>query len=202
LSGKPQYDEATVVDAAMNVFWRHGYAAASINELTAATGLSRSSLYQRFRDKDGLFHEALSNYTERLLRHMKEVEADTARGRLEALLREFAPKPGKSKRPVGCLLAKCCAEMPDLTEAGQSLALAGLARQRAVIESILREAVSNGELPEDADIEGLAWHYLGVLQAIVTLPQAGATSDALQRMIHIAMSVWPEARRKSARAPK
>ena len=63
MSGKPQFDEAAVIAAAIGVFRRHGYAAASISDLTEATGLSRSSLYQRFRDKDGLFQEALAAYT-------------------------------------------------------------------------------------------------------------------------------------------
>ena len=66
MSGKPQYDEAAVVDAAMEVFWRNGYAAASISDLTTATDLSRSSLYQRFGDKDGLFREVLDAYAERV----------------------------------------------------------------------------------------------------------------------------------------
>ena len=83
MSGKPQFDEAAVIAAAMGVFWRHGYAAASISDLTEATGLSRSSLYQRFRDKDGLFQEALAAYTERVVRRMNAAKADTARGRLE-----------------------------------------------------------------------------------------------------------------------
>jgi AcrR family transcriptional regulator len=193
LSGKPQYDESAVVNAAMEVFWRHGYAAASINDLTAATGLSRSSLYQRFQDKDGLFRETLSSYTERVLRRMNAVGAATSRGRLQALLSEFLPKQGKSKRPAGCMLTRCCAEMADLSEAGRSAALAGLAQQRAVFEIILRDAFSSGELAQDADIEGLAWHFLGTLQAILNLPQAGASPEALRRLIEVAMSVWPDA---------
>jgi AcrR family transcriptional regulator len=199
LSGKPQYDESAVVDAAMAVFWRHGYAATSINELTAATGLSRSSLYQRFQDKDGLFGEALASYTDRVLRRMNAVQADTGRSRLQALLREFVPKQGKPKRPAGCMLARCCAEMADLPEAARSLALAGLTAQRAVLEGILRQAASNGELAAEADIDGLAWHYLGILQATLTLPQAGATPDALSALIDIAMSVWPDAEKHRAR---
>lgn len=191
MSGKPQYEETAVVDAAMDVFWRHGYAAASINDLTGATGLSRSSLYQRFQDKDGLFKEALSSYTDRVLRRMNAIQADTARGRLEGLLREFLPKVARRKRPAGCMLARCCTEMVDLTPASQSMALAGLEQQRAVLEGILRDAVSSGELPREADVQALAWHYLGVLQAILNLPQAGASPLILQRMIDAAMSAWP-----------
>jgi AcrR family transcriptional regulator len=191
MSRKPQYDEAAVIDAAVDVFWRHGYSAASINELIAATGLSRSSLYQRFRDKDGLFREALSSYTDRVLRRMNAIQADTARGRLDAMLRQFLPKEVRTKRPSGCLLARCCAEMADLPLAGKSVALAGLTQQHAIIEGILRDAVSGGELTRDADIAALAWYYLGILQAILNLPQAGATPDGLRCMADIAMSSWP-----------
>jgi len=193
MSGKPQYDEQSVIDAAIDVFWRHGYAATSISDLTSATGLSRSSLYQRFQDKDGLFLEALSSYTERVLRRMDAVRADAGRDRLEALLREFIPREGKSRRPPGCLLARSCAEMAELSDSGQAAALAGLKRQKAVVEGILRSAAANGELASDADLEGLAWYYLGVVQAILNLPQAGASRSILQRMVEIAMSTWPAA---------
>ena len=87
MSGKPQFDDVAVIAAATEVFWRQGYAAAAISDLTEVTGLSRSSLYQRFRDKDGLFLEALEAYTQRVLRRMNSAKADTARGRLTALLK-------------------------------------------------------------------------------------------------------------------
>jgi AcrR family transcriptional regulator len=191
MSGKPQFDESAVIDAAVDVFWTHGYAAASINQLTAATGLSRSSLYQRFQDKDGLFGEALSRYTTRVVGRMAAVQGASMRERLGALLRDFLPKETRHNRPPGCLLARCCAEMADLPEAGRALALAGLARQRAVVEEILRGAVASGELAPDADIDGLAWYYLGVLQAVLNLEQARAPRAALCRMVDIALSAWP-----------
>ena len=131
MSGKPQFDEAAVIAAAMGVFWRHGFAAASISDLTEATGLSRSSLYQRFHDKDGLFQEALAAYTERVLRRMNAAKADTARGRLEALLRAYLPDG--SSRPAGCLIARSCAEIPELSAQGQAAALAGARREREIL---------------------------------------------------------------------
>ncbi|TAU38791.1 hypothetical protein ELH02_34340 [Rhizobium ruizarguesonis] len=47
----------------------------------------------------------------------------------------------------------------------------------------------NGELP--SDIDGLAWHFLGVLQAAMNLPQAGASGRVLRRVIDLGMSAWP-----------
>ncbi len=60
-----------------------------------------------------------------------------------------------------------------------------------MLTDVLRDAVVNGELSRDADVDALAWHFLGVLQALLNLPQAGASADALDRMIDIALSVWP-----------
>src|SRR5262249_7751382 len=98
MSGKPQFDEGAVIAAAIGVFWRDGYASAAISDLTDATGLSRSSLYQRFRDKDGLFQEALAAYTERVVGLMRSIKGgETVRARLEALLQAF--KPDAASRP-------------------------------------------------------------------------------------------------------
>src|ERR1700761_3263371 len=99
MSGKPQFDEAAVIGAAVGVFWRNGYAATSISDLTEATGLSRSSLYQRFKDKDGLFQETLQAYTARVLRRMDAAQGKTARDRLRAILVAFLPDPAMPERP-------------------------------------------------------------------------------------------------------
>lgn len=191
MSGKPQFDEAAVISAAMQVFWRHGYAAASIDQLTTAMGLSRSSLYKRFTDKEGLFQEVLSAYAARVLSRMAAVEGRTRRQQMEALLMDFLPKPATFPRPPGCMLVRSCAEMADLPEAGKALALQGLAQQRGIFSAILEAAVQAGELAPDADLTALSWHFLGVLQAIMTLPQAGAGQEDLRKLVDLGLRAWP-----------
>jgi AcrR family transcriptional regulator len=195
MSGKPQFDEAAVIDAALDVFWRHGYAGTSISQLTSATGLSRSSLYQRFQDKDGLFQEALASYVKRVLRRAQSVHADTARGRLEALLREFLPRDGRSKRPPGCLLARSCSELVDLPAAAKAMVIDGMTQQRGMLRDLLAAAAAGGELAADSDVDALSWHYLGVLQSLLNLPAAGATASELRGVVDLAMAAWPKGRR-------
>jgi hypothetical protein len=72
--------------------------------------------------------------------------------------------------------------------------------QRAILDKILREAVARGELAPASDIAGLSWHFLGVLQAMMNLPQAGATSGELRRVVELAMLAWPSA--PAAAAPQ
>lgn len=190
MSGKPQFDEAAVIDAAVAVFWRQGYAAASISDLTEATGLSRSSLYQRFGDKDGLFREALAAYTGRVLARMNAAQGPTARGLVEAILRSFVPEQPMT-RPAGCLIARSCVEKGELSAAGRAAAVQAAADQRQIFVRLLQQGIAAGELDPDADVEALAWYYLGVLQAVLNFPHAGADSAAINHMIDAAMTVWP-----------
>ena len=61
--GRPRtFDEPLVTRQAREVFHDHGYAATSVQHLTAATGLSRSSLYGAFGDKHGLFLRSFDQY--------------------------------------------------------------------------------------------------------------------------------------------
>ena len=54
-----EFDETLAIDAAAAVFRRHGYAAASIEQIVQATGVHRGSLYAAFDSKRGLFLRVL-----------------------------------------------------------------------------------------------------------------------------------------------
>lgn len=54
------FDEDTVLAQAAEIFARMGYNAASIDELLAATGLQRGSLYKAFGSKRNLFEKVLA----------------------------------------------------------------------------------------------------------------------------------------------
>lgn len=61
------YDRETVLAAARDLFWERGYDATSITDLEQCTGLNRSSLYQEFGSKDGLFEAALACYADQVV---------------------------------------------------------------------------------------------------------------------------------------
>ena len=62
------FDRDTVVRAARTLFWSVGYESASIPELESATGLSRSSIYNAFGSKRGLFDAAVQSYLDEVVR--------------------------------------------------------------------------------------------------------------------------------------
>jgi AcrR family transcriptional regulator len=63
--GRPKsFSREEVLEKAMPVFWKHGFADTSLQQLERATGVNKSGLYTEFRDKDDLFVACLRHYLE------------------------------------------------------------------------------------------------------------------------------------------
>ena len=60
------FSRAGVLEKALPVFWKHGFADASLQELEKATGVNKSGLYSEFSGKDELFLESLRFYLDRM----------------------------------------------------------------------------------------------------------------------------------------
>lgn len=105
----PTFERSHVVEQARAVFWARGYEASSIPELEEATGLSRSSIYNSFGSKRGLFAAAVDSYLEQIVRPRlrpllaQSVDPAALRHYLEGLARAFTT-PGSVAAANGCLL--------------------------------------------------------------------------------------------------
>jgi TetR/AcrR family transcriptional regulator, copper-responsive repressor len=65
--GRPKkFNRQGVLEKALPVFWRRGFADASLHELEQATGVNKSGLYAEFEDKEDLFVQSLRYYLEAL----------------------------------------------------------------------------------------------------------------------------------------
>src|ERR1700674_4962431 len=65
--GRPKnFPRGAVLEKAMPVFWRRGFADTSLHELEQATGVNKSGLYGEFKDKEDLFVQSLQYYLEGL----------------------------------------------------------------------------------------------------------------------------------------
>ena len=134
------FDQDAVLTAAMKVFWRQGYAATSMKDLEAATGLTTGSIYNSFNGKDDLFAMTLSHYMDRVVtqRINKFLNAEDARAGLEGFCRdtiENAPRLSGN----GCFLVNTHVEGSLHTPMIRKLVAGGQSRiDDAVYTSICR----------------------------------------------------------------
>lgn len=157
--GRPaKFGRTAAVDQALGGFWTHGFAAMNVSALAAAMGIERSSFYNSFGDREAVFAEALRRYTEltpdRPLAEVKPGEPVTPV--LVWVFREVCRVRAADSARRGCLLVNSIVTLvgghPEL---GPMIA-AGVRRQRATLERLLRQAAAQGEIARLADPAGAA----------------------------------------------
>ncbi|UZK66354.1 TetR/AcrR family transcriptional regulator [Sphingomonas sp. M1-B02] len=193
--GRPlSFDRDAAIDAAMRLFWQHGYEATSVALLTQAMGITPPSLYAAFGDKERLFRESVARYMTGGRAVAEIIDgAPSARDAARDLLRTAAIGDTGDATPPGCLLASsvvtCSAAAADVREELAAMRREIEARLRARIE----RDVAAGALPAASDAEALAGHVMAVIQGMSTLAKDGAGRDKLLRLVETAMACWPAA---------
>ncbi|MGM9481943.1 TetR/AcrR family transcriptional regulator [Roseateles sp. NT4] len=184
--GRPRsFDtEATLAQATL-AFWRQGYAPTSMDDLSAATGLNRPSLYGAFGDKHALYLQALRLYTEQSDAGIAAAFADCSLRdgllRVYDLALQLYYPAGEAAR--GCLLIGTAATEAPRDEAIRKQLGDSLRGFNAAFEQRLREAVKTGELPARTDVAIRAQLASAVLHSIALRARAG---DARQELAALA----------------
>ena len=154
--GRPrEFDEAKVLAAAMDAFWRKGYEATSLVDLTTATGLNKASLYRVFGDKHQLFMAALKNYADMEFRETTAVisSAVSPLTNIRAVVQKITDDAGSEK---GCMMINSMVELaPHDAEVKQLLQAFGEQRLQAIREMIA-QAQQAGEIRPGLDPHKLA----------------------------------------------
>lgn len=191
--GRPRefcMDEALA--AALQVFWRRGYEGASMAELTEAMGITKPSLYAAFGNKESLFHKALDLYEREKLAYMRAaLEAPTARGVAERLLRGALEMQASTSDPKGCLAV--ISSVACATEAASIRAeiVARRASSHAALVRRFERAREEGDLPDGVEPEGLARLLTAILQGLALQSGSGASAAELDQLMATSMQVWP-----------
>ncbi|WP_157249192.1 TetR/AcrR family transcriptional regulator [Nonomuraea typhae] len=187
------FDRDAALDSALRAFWRHGYEATSVAELTQVMGIRPPSLYAAFGDKRRLFEEVVHRFrdvygafTGRAL-----TEEPTGRQAIERVLRETAVAYTDPAHPPGCLIitaaTNCGPESAEVEELLRGFRTAA----KAAFEARIRDDVNAGILPADTDTAALATFYAAVIQGMSTQSRDGATREHLVKVAELAMTAWP-----------
>jgi AcrR family transcriptional regulator len=170
------FDEDTVLAAARDQFWTGGYAATSVDDLSAATGLGKGSLYGAFGDKHALFVRALDGYCAEAI---DECVAQLGQPGVAAYDRLAAHVRAKADALVadvdrrGCMMSKSSAELGATDPDVDRVVSRSLTRWQDALVDCITEAQRDGTVTAAADPEALATLLLGVIRGFETLGKGG-----------------------------
>ncbi|MFC9455210.1 TetR/AcrR family transcriptional regulator [Streptomyces sp. NPDC056983] len=193
MAGKKQFDVDVALDAAMVQFWRAGYADTSLDDLSRATGLNRSSIYASLGDKDSLYSRCLDRYLTRYGDRYDQALSGASEEPLRAVRAFFdvtLKRIADPDVPDGCLVAQTAMAIPALSPDIAARAIEALGLQRAR----LRTALIAAKLA-DSDADNFAVHLAAVNQSLAVMSRAGASREQLRAITDISMSALSQALR-------
>ncbi|SEH56589.1 MULTISPECIES: TetR/AcrR family transcriptional regulator [unclassified Leifsonia] len=192
------FDRNHVLHAAERQFRSAGYNGTSVDDISAATGLGRGSLYAAFDGKHGVLLEAMSGYFDRLGQLAPTALAgpdEDAMERLHAyLLSAVNGVPLANDVPAApdraaaaCFATKMVLELGASDPEVQHMANHSLSILATVVAECVRAAQRNGDIDPEADPEDLAYLLLTIIRGMDVV---GAHGNSPARLTSIAESAF------------
>jgi AcrR family transcriptional regulator len=191
--GRPRtYEPEVALGKALDLFRKEGFAATSLDDLSAATGMNRPSLYGAFGDKRELYIKSYQRYREDARAAMAGIFRDELPIR-QRLARIYAVALdiylSGDAGPRGCFTVMTAASEavsdPDI----RAMVLEGFAELDKAFAACFRRAKEKGELPAGADPAVLAQIASATIHTIAIRARARTPRNELEAIVNGALDV-------------
>src|SRR6266571_3115447 len=195
--GRPRaYQPDVALGRALDLFRKDGFAATSLDDLSAATGMNRPSLYGAFGDKRELYIKSYQRYREDARAAMIDIFRDEApiRTRLERIYAVALDiyLSGESG-PRGCFTVMTAASEAVSDPEIRAMVLEGLVELDKAFAACFRFAKEKGELPASADPAVLAQLASATVHTIAIRARVQVPRKELEAIVNGAIDVMVRA---------
>jgi TetR/AcrR family transcriptional repressor of nem operon len=189
-----QFDETEVLQKAKEVFCIKGYNGTSMDDLVQATGLSRSSIYDTFKDKYGLFLKSLNYYScmqkEGLEKQCAKPEGPKKKIRsiFDYTIKDIlADQEGK-----GCLMISVSMELGAVDKDVSNLFITGMEEMEQVLSTLVKEGQTKGEIPKKFTSKALGKHLYNSLVGLRVTGKSRPDAEVLREIVKLTLSILDE----------
>jgi TetR/AcrR family transcriptional regulator, transcriptional repressor for nem operon len=189
LARPKEFDRDIALRQAMAVFWAKGYEGTSVSNLTEAMGISRSSLYETFGDKQDLFREALTFYTEFTGRKRAAVLAGAASVK-DGMAAFFAGVINfllSEEYPEGCFFTNTATALGTLNEQICETIRLGTEGMEEDFFRFFARGQQRGELAGDRDIRAFARFCVSLVRGISVMARVQKDRKALEDIVKVGL---------------
>ena len=184
-----EFETGDALDAAMQLFWRKGYAATSLRDLLDGMGIGYGSFYNAFGDKHALFLASLDRFRELRTSWIDEVLEDSGLGGIEEVFRRTVDGLVGFEPRRGCMLANTAVELgPHDAEVAAKISRY-VRHTEAVFERAVIRAQEAGEIPADRDPRAMACFLVNTLHGLRVLARVGTDRAVLEDAVRVALDV-------------
>jgi len=190
--GRPRaYQPEIALGKALDLFRKGGFAATSLDDLSAATGMNRPSLYGAFGDKRELYIKSYQRYRDDARTAMIEIFRDEmpVRNRLQRIYALALDIYLEGESPRGCFTVMTAASEAVADPEIRALVLEGFLELDRAFAACFRRARENGELPDSADPVVLAQLASATVHTIAIRARARVPRKELEAIVKGAIDV-------------
>ncbi len=183
MSKKKQFDETEVLNSITDYFSLHGYSATRVDKLAQITGLTKTSIYNAFGNKEALFLKSIDHYVEHGLETYR-AHLDTRKPmseNLEQILRlDFDHTQDQAE---ACLITNSILELKN-NEPGLHQHVIGKYREvQDIMREFFRDYVRSGRVVPGIDGDDLADLFMTLRQGLIVQGRLSQSREAQERSI-------------------
>jgi TetR/AcrR family transcriptional regulator, transcriptional repressor for nem operon len=158
-----EFDRTIVLRKAIEVFWTRGFDSTNLPEILEAMGLSKSSLYETFGDKNKLFGEAIDLYVKEIAfsKVDKLLNASSVKVGFQAFFSEQIRCCTDRKFPGGCFLVNTAISLNNVPPALAKKIRKSVRQMHALFLSQIQKGQKLGEISRVKDASALASAIIG-----------------------------------------
>jgi TetR/AcrR family transcriptional repressor of nem operon len=182
------FDPDEALDLARDVFWRKGFQGTSLDDVTAATGLAKPSLYAAFGDKNALFLRVLDRYHERIVANAERIlkEGPSARDAIERWLTGFVPFCSGVRGSRGCLSVNTAADAADQKEVRKRIERFNRKLEQLLSKRLRADrAQFSDAFDPDSTARTIMAIYLGLMVMAKDAPDAASVRATLNQAMRL-----------------
>jgi TetR/AcrR family transcriptional repressor of nem operon len=192
-AARPNARDRLVV-AAVQRLGAQGYDGSSVQDMAAAAGLTKGSLYAHFETKEALALAALRHYAAGNARDELSGAARPARLRLEDHFRALAQAYEADGFAHACLICTLAAPSGEDQSALRSALERALAEWSARLAEVLRDGQADGSVASDLPCEAFARFLLNSWQGAAMHARLARSRQPLDDFLVMAFPPWVTAR--------
>jgi len=156
--GRPRkFSREGVLQKALPVFWKYGFARTTLPDLEQATGVNKSGLYAEFESKDALFLACLRHYLDTRNGGALLMAEPLGWGNIERFLEE-APSCAIDQR--GCFSVNSMRELDSLPAEARKVIADGTAKLKQLLRANV--AVENPKIDVKSVSELISVFFSGI----------------------------------------
>ncbi len=180
-----EFDEATVIQQALGVFWQKGFNGTSVQDLVDATGLQRGSLYGAFGDKHALFLVALDTYMAGALARFDQIaqNSDDPVDAIRGLIVDMRERSKTDEGKLGCMVNNTCSELVGQDAEASHRIQAFLGEMRGRFTSALKAGQEAGTFDSSRNAEAVASFLHCSLQGLGVLAKSNPNPETIDAVI-------------------